>query len=54
MFDDRPKRKSFEATLHTFARAILPFAVIKYITPLYYGLNNYRFKLLSRPYIPQA
>lgn len=43
-----------ERALHATARAVLPFALIKYITPLYYGLNKYRFKWWPRPYIPQV
>ncbi len=43
-----------ERALHATARAILPFALIKYITPIYYGLNKYRFRLVRRPYIPQV
>jgi len=54
MIDNSSKPRSFEAALHSFARAVLPFAVIRRITPLYYGLNKYRFKFTRRPYIPQV
>lgn len=45
---------SIERAVHATARAILPFALIRLITPLYYGLNKYRFKIFRRPYIPQV
>lgn len=45
---------SVERALHVAARAILPFAIVRLITPLYYGLNKYRFKIFSRPFIPQV
>jgi SAM-dependent methyltransferase len=45
---------TFERLLHATARFILPHAMIKHITPLYYGLNKYRFRLMPRPYIPQV
>jgi SAM-dependent methyltransferase len=43
-----------ERALHATARAILPFSLIKRITPIYYGLNKYRFRIFRRPYIPQV
>jgi SAM-dependent methyltransferase len=49
-----PDGWSLERVLHATARAVLPHAIIKHITPLYYGFNKYRFKFVQRPYIPQV
>lgn len=50
----RPNNWTVERALHATARAILPHALIKRITPIYYGVNKYRFRLFRRPYIPQV
>lgn len=51
---NHPKGWTFERALHATARFILPHAIIKHITPIYYGLNKYRFRFSQRPYIPQV
>ena len=51
---NHPKGWTFERALHATARFILPYAIIRNITPIYYGLNKYRFRFTQRPYIPQV
>ncbi|MDA1277812.1 MAG: class I SAM-dependent methyltransferase [Verrucomicrobia bacterium] len=47
------KYANVEHFVHSCARAILPFAVIKRVTPLYYASNRWRFKFMKRPILPQ-
>lgn len=54
MLESKARSWSIERVLHATARAILPFPIIRQITPVYYGFNKYRFRLLRRPYIPQV
>lgn len=52
--EQRRPNWTFETALHGIARAILPFFIIRQITPIYYWLNRYRFRIFPRPYVPQG
>jgi len=45
---------SVERVLHATARGLLPHSILRHITPIYYKLNQWRFRILPRPYIPQV
>jgi len=48
-----PEYSNIEHRIHTWARNVLPFFIIRRVTPIYYASNRWRFKFMKRPILPQ-